>query len=93
LLAYQDDPAHRAALLAEAPAENWRTAWNRYEALRFARLCHYLRARRSDAAIGHSILVYRLTAAEIAAATAGTAKEWRAAIEQALAGARVTGPQ
>jgi hypothetical protein len=90
LLAYQNDPARRAALLTQAPEQNWTTAWKRYEALRFARLCHYLRVRRPDASIGHSILVFRLNAAEIAATTAGSAQDWRGAIERAVAGPPVT---
>lgn len=90
LLAFQHRPDRRAALLQEAPEQNWTTAWKRYEALRFARLCHYLRVRRADASIGHSILVYRLNAAEIAAATGGSARDWRAAIERAVAGEPIT---
>lgn len=83
-LAFQNEPARRAELLRDAPAENWATGWRRYELLRFARLCHYLRARAADASIGYSIRVYRLSAQEIAAATGGV-HEWRALIEQAVA--------
>ena len=93
LLAYQNDPVRRAALLQEAPERNWTTAWKRYEGLRFARLCHYLRVRRADASIGHSIFVFRLNAAELAAALGGSARDWRAAIEQAIAGQPLTGPR
>ena len=84
LLAYQTDPGRRRALEQEAPAQNWVTAWKRYELLRFARLCHYLRARGPDAAVGHSILIFRLNATELAAATAGSVDLWRQAIEHAL---------
>ncbi len=91
LVEYEASPARRAELLREAPEQSWRTAWKRYEALRFARLCHYLRVRRPDAMIGYSILVYRLSVAEIAATTAGPLSEWRAAIEAAAAGRPVTG--
>lgn len=87
LLAYQDSPDKRAALLREIPEKNWTTAWKRYEALRFARLCHYLRVRRPDDAVGHSILIFRLDAAEIAAATGGAIDDWRRAIERAVTGA------
>lgn len=90
LVDYENNPARRAELLREAPEQNWRTAWKRYEALRFARLCHYLRVRPADAMIGYSILVFRLSAAEIAATTAGPLSEWRSAIEQAAAGKPVT---
>ena len=52
-------------------AERWQLAVTRYDVLRFARLCLYLRARAPEAKIGYSIFIYRLTAAEIAGATAG----------------------
>ncbi len=85
LLAYQNNPTRRAELLRETPTEKWNLAWRRYELLRFARLCHYLRARPADASIGYSIRVYRLSAADLAAAT-GTLQEWRALIERTVAG-------
>jgi hypothetical protein len=66
------------------PAE-WNGAWTLYEQLRFARLCHYLRARRPDGTAGYSILIYRLTAAELAAALERDASTLAAAIEQAQA--------
>lgn len=85
LLAYQGNPQRRAALLRDAPAENWNAAWKRYEQLRFARLCHYLRARRADTVVGHSMFIFRLTAAEIQGATGGSLEAWRQLIERALA--------
>jgi hypothetical protein len=66
-----------------APDQNWDVVWSRYETLRFARLCHYLRARRADASIGHSIRIYRLTEPELRGAVGGTAQEWRALIDAA----------
>lgn len=75
LLDYDRDPARRAELLREAPAENWTMAWKRYELLRFARLCYFLRARPADAEIGYSMLVYRLDAGEVQTATAGSLRE------------------
>jgi hypothetical protein len=78
---YFSDPARRAELDREASPDKWKRAWTRHDLLRFARLCHYLRARQPDAQIGYSILIYRLSAAEIAAATTGTLAEWRAALE------------
>ena len=39
--------------------------------------------RRPDDTIGHSVLIYRLTAAEIAAATTDTLEAWRTAVERA----------
>lgn len=66
-----------AAAFAAAIAERGEAAWNRrmhdYESLRFARLCAFLRAREPDAQIGYSILVYRLSAEEAAAAVYGPA--------------------
>jgi hypothetical protein len=62
--------------------EQWAYAWSLYEPLRFARLCHYLRARRPDAMVGYSILVYRLDAAELHAAVGGDLKGFAAALER-----------
>jgi hypothetical protein len=86
LLAYQDDPRRRAELLRDAPAENWTAAWKRYELLRFARLCHYLRVREPAGVVGHSIRIYRLTADELRGAVGGSPAEWQALIERAVAG-------
>ncbi len=80
---YTANPARRAELERDAPAEQWRRGWARHDLLRFARLCHYLRVRPPDDHVGHSILLYRLTAAEIAATTAGSLADWRAVIERA----------
>ena len=82
---YHRDPDRRAQLQREAPAEKWRQGWTRYDALRFARLSHYLRVRGPDAHLGHSILIYQLDAREVAAATAGSLADWRRLIEQAAA--------
>ncbi len=54
--------------LALLPPEGWETRWRRFETLRFARLCHYLRLRGHDAQVGYSILLYRLDARELEAA-------------------------
>lgn len=83
-LAYNNDPVRRAQLLEEMPAERWRAAWARFETLRFARLCHYLRVRDPEAAIGHSIHVYRLSAAELETVVEGSATQWHQAIETAI---------
>jgi hypothetical protein len=85
LLAFQNDPARRAALLRDAPQENWTTAWKRYEWLRFARLCYCLRARRADGDAGYSILIYRLSEGDVAAAVGGSLADWRALIERTVA--------
>lgn len=44
--------------------------------LRFARLCKYLQGRAPDANAGHSILIYRLDAAELEMALHGTVHGW-----------------
>lgn len=69
-------------------AAEWSKAWNEFERLRFARLCHYLRARQPDAQPGYSILVYRLTQAEIDAALNGDLRQFAAALEQARGNGR-----
>jgi len=89
-LAFAHDPARRGALLREMSAERWREAWKRYETLRFARLCHYLRVRKPEAVIGYSMFIYRLSAAELAAAVAGSTIQWRDAIEQVITHGKVT---
>jgi 4-amino-4-deoxy-L-arabinose transferase-like glycosyltransferase len=88
LLAYQNDAARRAELLRDAPAGNWTTAWKRYELLRFARLCHYLRVRAPEGVVGHSIRIYRLTAEELRGAVGGSPAEWRELIERAVRASR-----
>jgi hypothetical protein len=84
MLSYQNDPAQRDVLLRNAPAENWSTAWNRYEQLRFARLCHYLRVRKADAVIGHSIFIFRLSAKDLKGSVGGSLDEWRHLLEQTI---------
>ena len=84
--AYQTDPAARARLEKEVAPEKWTVSRDRFQHLRFTRLCHCLRARRPDAMIGYSILVYRLTAADVAAATEGSLRDWSQLIERSAAG-------
>lgn len=84
LMAYQNDPRQRAELLREIPEEKWTIAWKRYEQLRFARLCYYLRVRSADAVIGYSIFVFRLDAAELQAAVGGSRNEWAQLIERTV---------
>ncbi len=80
--AYADDPAARAELNRELPPEKWIASRDRFQHLRFARLCYYLRVRRPDANIGYSIFIYRLSAEEVAAATAGSLNDWIALIRR-----------
>jgi hypothetical protein len=85
LEAYWSSAAKRAELEREASPAQWENARARHARLRFSRLSHYLRARKPDATIGYSILVYRLRPEEIEHATQGSAQQWRAAIERAAA--------
>ena len=84
-IAYANEPGKRAELERLASPAEWRQSWKRYELLRFARLCYYLRVRPCDASIGYSILVFRLSPAEFDAALNGPASELAAAIERAMA--------
>lgn len=84
LLDYQRERAIGQEFSQGASAEFWTTAWKRYELLRFARLCYYLRVRPAEANIGYSILVFRLSDREVAAATAGSIGEWSALIERTV---------
>ncbi len=83
LTAYYGDPAQRAEMDKAASPEKWRRAGIRHDLLRFARLCHYLRVRQPDANVGYSIFIYRLNAAELAAATTGSLAEWQALVDGA----------
>ena len=58
----------------------------RFLALRLARLCYFLQVRRPDANIGSSIFIYRLTEAEVKAATQGSLKEWSTLITNTAVG-------
>lgn len=80
---YTRDPGQWARVEHEFPREQWQRAINRFDVVRFARLCSYLRARKQDGDVGHSILIYRLSAAEVAGATAGSLQDWSALIERA----------
>ena len=84
LYAYAAAPAEkRSEIERKAPAALWQRAWQRFSLLRFARLCAYLRARTPDAEIGYSILIYRLTDADVAAAVSGPWSAWESAIRSA----------
>ncbi len=70
---WTQNPAQRAAIAATFESDpNAGKIWERYEALRFARLCEYLRRRKPEAEIGYSILIYRVTAAELRDAVDGS---------------------
>lgn len=83
---YATDPAARARLEKEVAPEKWTTSRDRFMHLRFSRLCHCLRARKPDAMIGYSILIYRLNADEVHAATEGALRDWTELIERSAGG-------
>jgi hypothetical protein len=83
-LVYHGDARMRAELQQETSAERWQQLWTRYETLRFARLCYFLRVRKPEEVIGHTIFIYRLSPSEVAAATGGSLAEWKALIERAV---------
>lgn len=58
--------------------------WN-LDRARFARLCLYLRIRRPEAVIGHTVFVHRLNADEVRVVVDGTMSELAAAMEAAAA--------
>lgn len=72
-------PQERAYFADESAVRTW----THYESLRFARLCHYLRARQPDAQVGYSILIYRLTAEQLQAALHGSLSDLANLIEHA----------
>ena len=84
--AYAVDPNARARLEKAMPAARWEASINRYQHLRLARLCAYLVVRPPDANVGHSILIYRLDAGQVSAATAGSLSEWSRLIERSGVG-------
>jgi Dolichyl-phosphate-mannose-protein mannosyltransferase len=86
--ALKASPDGHPELMREISPAQWSRAWTLYEQLRFARLCHYLRARQPDAMIGYSILIFRLTQPELDAALNGPASELAAAIDHAMAAGR-----
>ncbi len=81
---YFENPSRRAELEREVAPAQWQRAWARYDTLRFARLCHYLRVRSPDASVGHSILIFRLGAGEVRAAAGDSFAAWQALLERAL---------
>lgn len=76
---YWQDPATQKEVRATGLAEAFERNWDRFDLLRFARLSAVLRAREPDAMIGWSILIYRLSAAEVDAAINGPYSAWLAA--------------
>ncbi len=80
---YWTNPSVREELARIGQADNFEKTWKLYDELRMARLCYYLRARAPDAQPGYSILVYRLSPAEIDAALNGDVRQLTAAVVRA----------
>ena len=79
---YWSNPTTWREVHALGAAEAFEQRWRRYDGLRFARLCHYLRARTPDAVVGYTFFIYRLTTEEIDATLNGPYSQWLAAIEK-----------
>ena len=62
---YWNNATIRAELKQLGQNAAFEKTWKDYDILRFARLCHYLRAKKPEASIGYSILIYRLSEDEI----------------------------
>lgn len=65
------DPAWRRDLLAERTPEAWERLFAAYDQMRSVRLFHFLQERPPDARAGWSILIYRLSEAEVRRALDG----------------------
>jgi len=81
-------PHGHPELMRETTPAEWAARWDEYNQLRFARLCHYLRVRPPDGNVGYSILLFRLSAAEIEAATGDSLAAWSALIERTVTAPR-----
>jgi hypothetical protein len=55
----------RAQLLRQTGEDFWWRAFHAFEQLRFARLAAHLRQREPDAQVGYSILIYRISDADV----------------------------
>src|SRR5258708_19579381 len=55
---YKYNLARRKELEQQISKTQWQSAWNRFEQLRFARLCQYLRARQPHNTVVYSLLLH-----------------------------------
>ncbi len=60
-----DDPRQRLSAVGAVPLTDWTSLWGEFETYRFARLTAHLRQRRPDDQINHTLLVYRLSQADL----------------------------
>lgn len=65
------DPAERDSLRRAVPEARWPKMAALLEEAEFARLCHFLRHREPDDAVGHSILIYHLSDEDVIRAREG----------------------
>lgn len=70
-----DDQAPRVEALEHSRVDEWMGIFYDFEQYRFARLAAYLRRREPDDSVGYSILVYRLTDADVSRALDGPPPE------------------
>jgi hypothetical protein len=70
-----DDPQVRLATLQQHPLSEWELTLTYFEMCRLARLTAYLRQREPDDNVNYSILVFRLTEADLARALEGPPPE------------------
>lgn len=73
----RDDPDARNRLIQDRGAAFWVQQYKLHEHLQFARLTRYLRQREPDDQIGYSILIYRLSEAQVREALDGPLPELR----------------
>ncbi|MDD5262498.1 MAG: hypothetical protein PHD76_11700 [Methylacidiphilales bacterium] len=69
------NPSARLKLFQEKGQAYWEQRIAAYEQLRFARLCAWLRQREPDDEVGYSILIYRLSDADVQQALSGQPAE------------------
>jgi len=62
------DEQSMSSLMRDTGEEYWRQLFGDFDQLRTGRLLAFLRQRRPDAMVGYSILIYRLTDADVAQA-------------------------
>jgi hypothetical protein len=85
---FSDDVAERRRALTQSPLEQWYSAINDYEFLRFHRLAAFLRQREPDDDVGFSILVYHLSDDDLASALDGPPVELGRDLSMELFGGR-----
>lgn len=80
---YFTEAGAREKMSAAVGTERWQRGWQRYEILRQARLCAYLRARGPDAMAGYSILIFRVSEDELRRVLNSPYSVWQEAIAAA----------